>query len=92
MRGHLRAPGSTRTTTDFPPLRWGITLPFEVPKGTVVVEYEDGRWRVISYGRPAELFGRRDDALRRARAIAALYSPVWTIVEKPPQDAATRIA
>ena len=68
-----------------PPLL-GITLPGDVPQGSVVVEYDEGLWRVITYGRPTESFRSREEALQRARAIAAIYSPAWVIVETPHQE------
>jgi hypothetical protein len=59
------------------------TFPWDVPEATIVVEFDDGWWRVVSHGRPVEMFRDRADALERARKIAALYWPVWTIVERP---------
>jgi hypothetical protein len=65
-----------------PPSLACITFPWEVPDGTVVVEYGYGRWRVVSRGRAVATFATRDAALTHARMIAALYIPAWTIVER----------
>lgn len=63
-----------------------MTLPWEAPERTIIIEYADGRWRVVTRGRPVQLFRRRDDAWAFARDIAALYIPVWSIIEhEPPQ-------
>lgn len=61
-----------------------ITMPWEVPEGTVVVEQFEGLWRVVSLGRAVSIFRRREDAMTYAIKIAALYDPPWTIVERTP--------
>jgi hypothetical protein len=66
-----------------------VTFPWEVPSGTIVVEYGYGRWRVVSRDRAVTTFGTREAALAHARQIASLYLPGWTIVERdePSSDA-----
>lgn len=65
------------------------TFPWEAPEGTVIVEYVDGRWRVVSRGRPVTTFRRRQDALTHAHKIAALFDPVWKVVEREEPGAST---
>lgn len=60
----------------------GITFPWEAPDRTIIIEYQDGRWRVVTRGRPVQVFRRRDDAWAYAREIAALYIPGWEIIER----------
>jgi hypothetical protein len=62
-----------------------MTFPWEVPHDTIVLEYIDGYWRVVPHGRAVELFRTRQKALVRAHEIAALYMPIWRIVEKSSQ-------
>jgi hypothetical protein len=60
-----------------------LTLPWDVPPKTIVVEFVDGRWRVVPHGRMAVTFATREAALCYAQRIAALFDPVWRIVERP---------
>jgi hypothetical protein len=64
-----------------------ITFPWEVPSGTIVVEYSHGRWRVITRDRAVATFGSREAAMTHARQIAALFIPLWKIVERDPPEA-----
>jgi hypothetical protein len=59
-----------------------ITFPWEVPERTIIVEYGDEQWRVVTRGRPVQLFRRREDALAYANQIAGLYIPDWSIIDR----------
>jgi hypothetical protein len=65
----------------------GLTMPWEVPPGTVVIEYFDGRWRVVPHRGLSRSFATRAEAWAWARQVAACYLPSWTIVEKDPASA-----
>ena len=64
-----------------------ITFPWEVPEATVIVEYENEYWRVVTRGRPVKTFRRRQDAMEYALQIAGLYVPRWTIIDRDAPDA-----
>jgi hypothetical protein len=61
----------------------GITLPWDVPPNTIVIEYFDGRWRVVPHRGLSRSFETRDEAWAWARQIAAAFPIPWTISEKP---------
>jgi hypothetical protein len=69
-----------------PPTLHCITFPWEVPSGTIIVEYGYGRWRVVTRDRAVATFGSRDAALMHARQIAVLFIPLWKIVEVDPPE------
>lgn len=68
------------------------TMPWDVPRQTVIIEYAEGRWRVVSRARPVAYFRHREDALRHAHAIAALFTPPFTIVERDAEPSADALA
>jgi hypothetical protein len=61
----------------------GITLPWDVPPNTIVIEYFDGRWRVVPHRGLSRSFDTREDAWAWARQIASAFPVPWTISEKP---------
>ena len=66
----------------------GMTFPWEVPPGTVVVEYVDGLWRVVPHRLRVEIFTTREEAMAYARTVAHQFLIGWRIVEKVrPADA-----
>ena len=64
----------------------GMTFPWEVPPETVIVEIIDGRWRVVPYKLPVEMFDTRDEAITRAYQIANLFLNAWRVIEKPTKE------
>ncbi len=69
-----------------------MTLPWEVPPDTIVVEQVDGRWHVVPHRRRVEIFATREEALACARRIAALFMPQWKIVERAAPGSEARLA
>jgi hypothetical protein len=61
----------------------GITMPWDVPPNTIVIEYFDGRWRVVPHRGLSRSFDSRDEAWAWARQIAAGFPVPWTIAERP---------
>jgi hypothetical protein len=73
------------------PLRHdAITFPWEVPEETVVVEFDNGYWRVVPHRGVVRTFTNRDDALEWARMVASIYLAPWRIVEIPPAQESRR--
>jgi len=81
MVGEIRDIAAT-----LPPTLHCITFPWEVPPGTILVEYGYGRWRVVSRDRAVATFDSRNAALAYARQIAVLFIPLWKIVEVDPPE------
>jgi hypothetical protein len=71
---------------------WCVTFPWEVPPNTIIVERSQGRWRVVSLGRPVAFFRRRDDALGHARRIAAVFVTPFRIIELDDESDADALA
>jgi hypothetical protein len=98
VRNHYHDEGVPRPAADFrirPYDAWtlsGITLPWEVPDDAIVVEFFEGRWRVVSRGRVTELFRDRETALARAKCIAGRFDRTLTIIERTPERESASIA
>jgi hypothetical protein len=62
-----------------------VTLPNEVPTNTIIVEGVAGFWQIVPYNMPVERgFERRDDAVKRAKELAATRVPAMTVTVLPP--------
>lgn len=78
-----QTPAITRAFSGTPDLACGdVTLPWDVPPKTIIVEVVDGRWRVVPHGQPVRTFATRDAALAYASRVAGRFDPVWRIVER----------
>jgi hypothetical protein len=60
----------------------GITMPWDVPPNTIVIEYFDGRWRVVPHRGLSRSFDTREAAWTWARQLATLFPVPWSITEK----------
>jgi len=60
-----------------------VTLPSEVPDGSIIVEGVGGHWAVIPHNQPVERFDTRLEAIARANEIAIERPIQLTIIVKP---------
>ena len=69
-----------------------MTFPWDVPPGTVIIEFIDGQWRVVPHQSLVEIFATREEAIARANEIANRFLNTWRIIEKPPTQQMRRSA